>query len=370
LQTARLINGTSFDGTADITTANWGTARTIWGQSINGSANITAPVRPAAGSASAPAFSTSGDTNTGIFFPAADTIAFSEGGAEAFRLDSSGRIVINNPTSLSISTGGNGRLQNHAADGAGHYTQGRFDNSGAGSRIQLYRSRSGTIGGTAALPASTSIGTLDFVGDDGAANYAANAGQVAARINGETNGTVSAGVVPGALTFWTANTAGVLTERLRIDSAGNVGIATTSPATALDVNGTANATNLTRGGSQVYSRDNIVGTVSQASGVPTGEIIERGSNANGDYVRFADGTQICWNNQVVTPVANTYTSYTWTFPAAFSVTPSITVSANSAATAVVNTQFSSPSATSANIGINRTNTTNTTLSSQAIGRWF
>jgi hypothetical protein len=27
------------------------------------------------------------DANTGIFFPAADTIAFSEGGAEAMRID-------------------------------------------------------------------------------------------------------------------------------------------------------------------------------------------------------------------------------------------------------------------------------------------
>lgn len=37
----------------------------------------------------------------------------------------------------------------------------------------------------------------------------------------------------------------------------------------------------------------ILGTVSQEEGVPTGAIIERGSNANGEYVRFADGTQIC-----------------------------------------------------------------------------
>jgi len=38
---------------------------------------------------------------------------------------------------------------------------------------------------------------------------------------------------------------------------------------------------------------NLVGTVSQSGGVPTGAVVERGSNANGDYVRFADGTQIC-----------------------------------------------------------------------------
>jgi hypothetical protein len=34
------------------------------------------------------------DANTGIFFPAADTIAFSEGGAEAMRIDSSGNVGI------------------------------------------------------------------------------------------------------------------------------------------------------------------------------------------------------------------------------------------------------------------------------------
>lgn len=47
LTTARTINGTSFDGTANITTANWGTARTLsftgdvtGSSSVNGSANV------------------------------------------------------------------------------------------------------------------------------------------------------------------------------------------------------------------------------------------------------------------------------------------------------------------------------------------
>ena len=46
------------------------------------------------GSASAPAISPTGDTNTGIFFPAADTIAFAEGGVESMRIDSSGNVGI------------------------------------------------------------------------------------------------------------------------------------------------------------------------------------------------------------------------------------------------------------------------------------
>lgn len=40
----------------------------------------------------------------------------------------------------------------------------------------------------------------------------------------------------------------------------------------------------------IYDSEGILGTVSQSDGVPTGAIIERGSNANGEYAKFADGT--------------------------------------------------------------------------------
>lgn len=42
-----------------------------------------------------------------------------------------------------------------------------------------------------------------------------------------------------------------------------------------------------------YNQKNILGTVSQSGGIPTGAIIESGSNANGTYVKYADGTLIC-----------------------------------------------------------------------------
>jgi hypothetical protein len=45
-----------------------------------------------AGTEALPAITTTGDTNTGMFFPAADTIAFAEGGTEAIRIDSAGNV--------------------------------------------------------------------------------------------------------------------------------------------------------------------------------------------------------------------------------------------------------------------------------------
>jgi len=56
--------------------------------------NTDKQIVAAAGTASLPALTTTGDVNTGIFFPAADTIAFGEGGAEAMRIDSSGNVGI------------------------------------------------------------------------------------------------------------------------------------------------------------------------------------------------------------------------------------------------------------------------------------
>jgi hypothetical protein len=47
-----------------------------------------------AGSASTPSIAAAGDLNTGIFFPAADTIAFAEGGAEAIRITSDGELLV------------------------------------------------------------------------------------------------------------------------------------------------------------------------------------------------------------------------------------------------------------------------------------
>jgi hypothetical protein len=97
----------------------------------------------------------------------------------------------------------------------------------------------------------------------------------------------------------------------------------------------------TGGTSPPYTRANSVGTVSQASGVPTGAIVERGSNANGEYVKYLDGTLICKQTftgiSVSTATGGNYlwafttATQTWTFPIAFvGAVPAVTGSEVSA----------------------------------------
>ncbi|AXI44766.1 hypothetical protein C1J03_01185 [Sulfitobacter sp. SK012] len=47
---------------------------------------------------------------------------------------------------------------------------------------------------------------------------------------------------------------------------------------------------------RVVDSGNMVGTVSQDAGTPTGAVIESGNTANGDYIRYADGTQWATNS--------------------------------------------------------------------------
>lgn len=72
-------------------------------------------------------------------------------------------------------------------------------------------------------------------------------------------------------------------------------------------------------GAGAYSRSNAVGAVGQTSGTPTGAVIERGSNANGEYTRYADGTQECWIRTLdfVIPTASINAQMNWPPPAAF-----------------------------------------------------
>lgn len=132
---------------------------------------------------------------------------------------------------------------------------------------------------------------------------------------------------------------------------------------------------------QVFARGNILGTVSQSGGVPTGAVIERGSNANGEYVRFADGLQICTFRDSVTMSTtatgsifnNTTSAGAWIFPSPFltGFNPACHVHAQGLVAWATGGTVSVTSVTSRVVfsSIALTNTA-ITLNNTAIGRWF
>lgn len=128
----------------------------------------------------------------------------------------------------------------------------------------------------------------------------------------------------------------------------------------------------------LFSRGNILGTVSQSGGVPTGAIVQRISNANGEAVRYADGTQICWNPAVTSLNTNTATgsvftsaaTSTWTFPAAFSATPHADCTVPAASTRWGNASSTSTTSVDLRIFAGASSATATAVAGYAIGRWF
>lgn len=75
-------------------TWTWNSTSSTW-ESTNNLNTVTASL----GSASAPSYTFTGDTNTGMFSPAADTLAFVEGGSEVMRITSAGNLAVGTTTS-------------------------------------------------------------------------------------------------------------------------------------------------------------------------------------------------------------------------------------------------------------------------------
>lgn len=71
----------------------------------------------------------------------------------------------------------------------------------------------------------------------------------------------------------------------------------------------------------------VVGPVSQVGGVPTGAIMEKGSNSGGEFIKFADGTLICWVLGTVTgSIPNdSGKEFTIPYPSTFSSGPMISL---------------------------------------------
>jgi len=79
-------------------TATLASATVTGAATVGTTLGVTGVSTFAAGTALLPALTTTGDTNTGIYYPAADTFAVTTGGTERYRVDSSGNLLVGTTT--------------------------------------------------------------------------------------------------------------------------------------------------------------------------------------------------------------------------------------------------------------------------------
>ena len=107
-------------------------------------------VTHAVGSAGSPSITFDSDSNTGIFSPSADTIAFTEGGTEAMRIGSSGNILIAKSSSSFGTAGvelnvGNAKYNQFTRSGGGIVDFNRLADDGEILAFHQDSSKEGTI---------------------------------------------------------------------------------------------------------------------------------------------------------------------------------------------------------------------------------
>jgi hypothetical protein len=155
----------------------------LWDESAD-TLEVSGTVVAAAGTALLPSITTTGDLNTGMWFPAADTIAFSEGGVEALRIDSSGNVGIGTSPATKL------EVASPASTAAVLRISSNKTGTGSGdkSRLEFYSAdNSGTAYDMGYM-------VYDRADTTGTASYIA----------------------------WANRVAGTVAERMRIDSSGNV----------------------------------------------------------------------------------------------------------------------------------------------------
>jgi hypothetical protein len=230
------------------------------------------------GAVGTPSYTFTGDLNTGMWSPAADTIAFSEGGAEAMRINSAGNVGIGTTApgyKLDVSATGNisGQFKTSGSINALFLadagttaeslyigTVGNDFRVVTGSNEHVRVTSAGLVGIGTSTPgaklevSSTSAGAtaevLRLNNPGGGANTAA---QIKFNAAGANYASITGGYGAAApqMTFNLPSGAGnyvwqqASAESMRLDSSGNLGIGTSAPTGRLEVVGASATGNIT-----------------------------------------------------------------------------------------------------------------------------
>jgi hypothetical protein len=144
----------------------------------------------------------------------------------ANRIDNSGRLLVGTSTSRGVAAGLTGAIQLESATSFNGATFSIVNNSNdaTGAYIALGKSRAGALGGVTIVQNNDVLGELRFTGADGG-----DLQTLGAQISAQVDGTPGANDLPTRLVFsTTADGASSPTERMRINSAGEVQVGATS----------------------------------------------------------------------------------------------------------------------------------------------
>jgi hypothetical protein len=154
--------------------------------------------------------------------------------ATPFVVTANGTVVSGYTSAISGSGSLTPRIQLAATDAGGSFFgTSRWTASANAGGFDFLKSRGAAVATNGIVSSGDTLGQVRFAGDDGSGFV------LAASISSAVDGTPSASDMPGRLVFSTTNDGGTSpAERMRITSAGNVGIGTTAPAVKLAISST------------------------------------------------------------------------------------------------------------------------------------
>ena len=157
------------------------------------------------------------DSNTGIFF-GSDIIGFAEGGAEAMRIDSSGRVLIGTTATVNPSAITPQLCLEGLTNDSSTVCFARNSNDVGAPNLYFAKSRGTSLGSKTIVQNGDFLGIIGAVGADGS-----DFDSTAAEIRFAVDGTPGANDMPGRIEFrTTADGAASATERLRITANGTL----------------------------------------------------------------------------------------------------------------------------------------------------
>ena len=220
-----------------------------------------------------------GDTNTALRFPAADTITAETSGAEAIRINNSGQFLVGVTAARTMLSGYTPSLQVEGTANSDSSVS-IVENISAASGPSLWfgKTRGSSLSANTVVQSGDELGTIVFNGADGT-----DVQSMGAFIRASVDGTPGSNDMPGRITIHTtADGAASPTERVRIDSSGNMGLGTNSPASLFHMSGaspriTLTDTNGTDDVGKIFSYAGAL-MLQQRDGTSHGEIIFRTEN--------------------------------------------------------------------------------------------